>query len=209
MLRYYQKYTIDKFIDNQKCFICWNRQSGKDYTINNFLEYYVTNNSNKNIMYICSANDKIKNHIHKILKDIDHKVIQKVKSIYIDFINNNELIFSSINTVEKILFNKYDKYDLIIYNDIYKINNIDILNNYINVHKCKCIFSTWQMSDNIFKTVDYKNDFYINILTNQNLKKYDLMRYYNKSKENIDIFDTNFERNYKLKKLQDYEKENN
>ena len=206
MLRYYQKYTIDKFIDRQKCFISWIRQSGKNYTINKFLEYYVTNNNNKSILYICDGDKRINDNSYKILQDVNPGIIQKVKSVYIDFVNNNNLTFLSINKIEKILFYKYD---LIIYNDIYRINNIDILNNYINVHSCKCIFFTFQMSDNIFKALDYKNDFYINILTNKNIKKCDLMRYYNKSKEDIDIFDTNFERNYKLKKLQAHEKKNN
>ena len=71
ILRDYQSYALKKIIENDKSFLFWPRQTGKDYIISKFLEQFVNDNNDSVILYICDY----KSHIHwykdKILKNIE------------------------------------------------------------------------------------------------------------------------------------------
>ena len=128
----------------------------------------------------------------------------------IRFINNNNLKFLSIN-------NKFSSY--LTYNPDYiiidsyigirkNIDNILDLNMYINSSnskKCKCLF-TFLYDIDIIKIIDYKNDFYINILPYEYINHYEKKMNISKdlsykSFDLLDYFDLIYIRKQKIQKL--------
>jgi hypothetical protein len=167
MLRKYEKNAFNKIIKYDKSLIIWPRQTGKSFIIYKSIENFVINNKDKKIFFITDSIRNFNNAISKIYKDIGTVVLNNSSST-IRFINNNNLKFLSIN-------NKFSSY--LTYNPDYiiidshigirkNIDNILDLNMYINSSnskKCKCLF-TFLYDIDIIKIIDYKNDFYINIL---------------------------------------------
>jgi len=169
MLRDYQEYALSNFIKNDKSMFFWSRQTGKSFVINKMIENFVINNNDKKIFFIIDYKKYFRDFMSKIRNDINNVVV-KYSSNNINFINNNKLTFCSITDNFFSILTSYNP-ELIVIDGFSKItngiNNVQYLNMFINMVsnkcKCKCIF-TFEYNINIIKTLDYKNDYYINII---------------------------------------------
>jgi len=219
MLIDYQKYAFDKIIEYDKSIIIWPRQSGKSLLINKAIENFVINNNNKKIIFIADSDKFFSHSISRIQNDINGVVVKWSKN-GISFINNNKLIFLSINND---IFSSLSHYNPnLIVVDSYtgmsnKKNNISTLNMYLSCTNCKFV-STFSYDINVITSLDINNDFYINILPYyKNDKNYDnfynIKSQNNKIKSNIlndlsykphhllDYYDTSFIRKKKIQIL--------
>ena len=209
MLRKYEKNAFNKIIKYDKSLIIWPRQTGKSFIIYKSIENFVINNKDKKIFFITDSIRNFNNAISRIYKDIGTVVLNNSSST-IRFINNNNLKFLSIN-------NKFSSY--LTYNPDYiiidsyigirkNIDNILDLNMYINSSnskKCKCLF-TFLYDIDIIKIIDYKNDFYINILPYEYINHYEKKMNISKdlsykSFDLLDYFDLIYIRKQKIQKL--------
>lgn len=160
-----QKHAYRKLLKYNNSFIFWTRQSGKTYLLTYFIENFVQNNKDKDILFIIDDEKYIRNSKKRILDEISKYVLIKIGNNDIRFINNNFLRFCTINyRFESTLI--HTKPDVIIYDEfiIRDLNKIDLLIKYIEISKCKCIFTSTYIDTKVIKALDYKNNYYINIL---------------------------------------------
>jgi len=213
-----QDHAYKKILKYNNSFIFWTRQAGKTYLLTYFIENFVQNNKDKDILFIVNDERYIRNSRNKILAEISTFVLTKAGTVYLHFINNNILRFSSTNyrfdtTLE------YTKPDVIIYDEfiIHDLNKIDLLIKYIEKTKCKCIFTSTYIDIKVINALDYKNNYYINILPF--FGQYDFSPFHRnegydhkkivytelsyKSDELLDYRDLAYERMIKLKRLKE------
>jgi len=158
--------AFNKIINNDKNFIFWPRQYGKSHLISAYLEHFINNNSNQNILFICYEKNYIKYSKQKLLNDIGYLTVDKHRTDDLYFINDNFLKFCSIKQHFDTISGMFKTLSpsLIIFNEVYALstNNIQRLysNNFLNG---KILYTSSFIDIQLIKMLDYNNDFYINI----------------------------------------------
>lgn len=203
-LRNYQEFTYNKILLNNKNIIIWPRQTGKTFLLLKFLENYIKSNSDKDILILSNTQQQSLFLKDKMLNYL-FETIFKIKQKNLNLINDNYIEFRHLT--------KYDmiyqlKPDLIIFEDIEKLSDISSyeLIRYIDHSNCKCIFTSTYIDINTITTIDYRNDYYINLIeflgnkNSPNIKKLyykpdDLFDYDSKNTYTI------FQRREKLKRI--------
>lgn len=169
ILRKNQEQAFNNIAKYGKAFIFWGRQTGKSFLLSSIIQSYAANKKGTDILFFIKNKTYIKIAQDKVLKDIKNS-IRSSKPSEIVLINNNYLTFCSIKE-------EYDYYlqhlnpSLIIFDDydiadFYKFNNLTY---YILKNNCKCIFTSSKIDKidlKIVKLLDYNNDYYINIMSN-------------------------------------------
>jgi hypothetical protein len=217
-IRDHQIYALNKLLKYQKSFLFWPRQTGKSFTISLFLDYFVNNNHNQNILFISNNKFYIKNDKDKIMRNIGNLILDKHRSEDINFINDNYLQFVSINQNYEYQLKELTP-SLIIFDEfnIDKISSLEKIINYIagkaefsnlNINP-KCIFTSTFIDMKVINLLDYNNDWYINIIPpskdmniefdNYKDKVNELSKY--KSDELLDYCELLYQRKRKIQKL--------
>jgi len=208
-----QLYTHKKLLKHDKSFVFWPRQTGKSYLVTHFIEDFVNNNKDQNILFISNKKNYIKNSRLKISNEIGHLILDKHRSDDLDFTNDNYLKFISINQPFEYVLNTLSP-SLIIFDEIMSLpmsNNFKLIKDYIDKSNCKCIYTSTFMELDVIKLLDSKNDFYINIIPPRHSDEfYDLDIEYVKKNikelsykpdELLDYADLQYQRKVKLRKL--------
>jgi hypothetical protein len=221
-LRDYQSQTYKILLYHNNCMLFWPRQRGKTYLLTHYIENFVQNNYDQEIVFFGNNHRNNNDCRDKILRDImpviDPKRIRKAE---LGFINENYLTFESIEDRKyEMTLNKL-KPTLIIYDEIMLGNTYVLaeLRNYIERNNVKCIFTSTFMNLDIIKFLDYKNTFYINIFPIQpedefefskGVSKYStlLEKLSYKPKKLLDYMDNTFQRKIKLQRLKEISEEN-
>jgi len=174
MLRDYQILAFNKLIEHNKSFIFWPRDKGKTYLLYSFIDYFVKNNKDQNIMFFVNDGRTTSTVI---------KNLQLFLNNHGSIENDCKIINDNIITIISILSNRYGEalrgknINCIIFDDF----NIDLsylneLSSYINVYNsnCKIIMTSSFINTMAIKMLDYNNDFYINIkcVSDDERKKY-------------------------------------
>jgi hypothetical protein len=208
----HQKIAFDKIIKNDKNFIFWPRQYGKSTLISAYLEHFINNNYNQNILIVCDQIAFIKNCRNKINSDIGQLSIDKHRSDDLYFINDIFLKFCSIkqhkSTLSYIMSTLTPT--LIIFDNIYLYNsyyNIEEFDMFLNT---KFLYVSSFIDLRLIKLLDYNNDFYIDIIQpvdKINVNDNDSITYFvikelnYKPDELLDFSGKIFQRKRKLRKL--------
>ena len=200
MLRDYQILAFNKLIENDKSFIFWPRAKGKTYLIHSFIDYFVKNNNDQEIIIFVNDGRRTPDIMKKIRIFLDNAgSVQSGKKL----INNNNITIISIlsNCYSEALRSKNPS--LIIFDEfaINNLNNLGELSNYINNFNCKTIFTASYINTIAIKTLDRKNDFYINI---KRISDDDLYNYYRFKNYDYDSLIKNI-LSYKSDKLLDFD----
>lgn len=94
-LKTYQHNTFNKLSTYNKSIIIWSRQIGKSYLIDYYLENYIINNSDKDILFYLHSGSMIKNRMYEFLSNLNNRIIiNKIYSKKITCINNNWIYFN-------------------------------------------------------------------------------------------------------------------
>jgi hypothetical protein len=205
-LKPHQVAAFYKIIRNDKSIIIWPRRYGKSYLVYYYIENYIKNNFDKNILFFETGMQHINAHKHNLLSNIDQKLIKKIKEKELIFINGNNIKFNNI--YQKKFNLNYELFfmpDLIIYdNNNYNSNllNIRDISNYIYCNKIRSIFTSDQIDLNLIKILDYRKDYYLNIQLDLQsdinfIKRQFSYKYY----DLFDINDTLYQRGKKLQIL--------
>jgi hypothetical protein len=219
-LKDYQMVLFNRLISYDKSLVFWARQTGKSLVVTKYIENFINNENNKNILFIINHKKYITTSKVRILHEIGQSIIDKHRTDDIFFINNNFLKFVAINNmnIEYILSTLAP--ELIIY-DEFRIDNPDKLfsiRKFIEISKCKCIFTSTFLDIELVHYLDINNDYYINIMpptltihNNQfsfsnmddpNINNRLIIKELGyKPDELLDYSDTIFQRKRKLKKL--------
>lgn len=205
ILRDYQSYALKKIIENDKSFLFWPRQTGKDYVISKFLEKFINDNKDSVVLYICDYLKDITWHKDKLLKIINYNLVKTSLKSEIKFINNNRLIFCSIDD-DFFKISRGTNTKVVIYNDAYRARNLGLLKTFIYNIDCKCIFTSLNINTKILDVIDSNDNFYINVMTypkHENDFDFRINKdYFNyKSKDMFDYMDKSFQRKRKLQEL--------
>jgi hypothetical protein len=198
--------------------VFWPRRQGKTYLLTHYIENFVQNNYDQEIVFFGNTQRNYNDNRDIILSDImpviDPKRIRKAE---LGFINGNFLTFESIERDQKyeMTLNKL-KPNLIIYDEIMLGNTyfLSELRNYIERNKVKCIFTSTFMNLDVIKFLDYKNTFYINIFPIQpedeyqfskGISKYSTLmeKLSYKPKNLLDYMDNTYQRKIKLQRLKE------
>jgi len=212
-LKQHQLYTYNKILKHQKSFIFWPRQTGKSYILSHYLEQFVNNNKDQDILFISNNKRYFTIDRDRIMKNIGYLTIDKHRTENIYFINNNYLEFCSINQDFAYLFYQF-KPSLIIYDEFHvdRTDRLTLVYNYITNNSPKCIFTSTFIDMDVIKLLDFNNDWYINILPTSEMmgdqylgqvdnykEKFKLLSY--KPDNLLDFFDVIYQRKKKLKLL--------
>jgi hypothetical protein len=221
-LRRSQTQAFNNIVKYGKAFIFWGRQTGKSYLLSHIIQDFAAITKSSDILFFCDQKNHIKIYQDKVLKDIP-KSVRKSKPGEITLFNNNYLTFCSIKEYDYYL--RHLNPSLIIF-DNYLIKDFSLFNNlilYILEHNnCKCIFTSYKIDFKLVKILDQNNNFYINIMANDNeypitivddrdklIITQDVLEYLaTKPDELIDYDDLIFKRRKKLKQLKLLSEEN-
>ncbi len=216
-LRDYQLSIFNKLIKFDKSILLCPRQIGKTQILIEFLNYYINNNKDKNILFVVSNSRNIKMLMERIYHQFGSIILNKHRTEnFLYLINNNSckiLQFSKINLEKLNLFPP----SIIIFDEFDINSNVDdfyIINFYIKYFNCKSIFvsSSSHIEQNrlqdsginldIIKLLDKNNDYFINITYNnidiEIIKELSYKPYYL-----LHLNDLQYNRKQKLKNLKD------
>ena len=164
---------VRKLLYIDKSILLWARQTGKTSTIFEYINTYIQENKNKDILFFCD-NMKLCDNAKKKLFETYYSIIVKHNEKFTYLINNNKLKFCSIIS-EYYSDLLYLKPDLIIFDEIYKNTDIKYFDNlihFINHSKhdppCKCLLTGTYINSDLIKSIDRYNDFYINFKKQNN-----------------------------------------
>lgn len=163
-LRNYQQFTYNKILLNNKNLIIWPRQTGKTFLLLKFLEDYIKSNYDKDILVLSNTKQQSLSLKYKMISYL-FETIFKIRDKNLSLINDNYIEFSSVGSNYSHLLYKL-KPDLIIFEEIYNENSDNFLEliSYIDRTKCKCIFTSTYINIKTITTIDYRNDYYINLI---------------------------------------------
>ena len=174
MLKQYQENAFNKLLKHDKVFIFWPRQMGKSYLIDYYLDYFINNNTNERILYFTKKYkycDNLKNKLARNINILNHTIHS------ISFKNNITLRECKLDdsypytlrglTPSLIIFDEFSIRDLS-GTDLIRLS--DLLY-YVNTNKCKIIFLSTHIDMKLVKIMDYYNDYYINIMQNNDVLK--------------------------------------
>jgi len=215
-LRDYQIKTLNKLIKYDNSFVFWPRQTGKSTLISAYIENFVINNSGKDILFICDSRRCIKYARNKIIDNLYYLVNNIKNSNKISFVNSNILTFFSFD-FDLYYHLNFLKPELVIFDELYISDStrddvkITEFSYYMKNFNCKSIFISSRIDTRVIKSLDYRNQYYINIIPtndkdlhlseNNNDYKIIINELSYKPDELLDYFDLNYQRKKKLKKL--------
>lgn len=210
MLIDYNISLLNKVIKNDNSLLFWPRQTGKSTLLSYYIENFVENNNNQDIIFFNDDREHNKYSKSKLIHDICNVIVKKkYTGVYeMSFKNENFLTFCSIQeSYEHTLFRL--KPSIIIYDNFHhkNLNNYRYLFMYLNLNNCKSIFTSNSIDTRVIKALDYKNNYYINIRRNNSSYEsynYDFLikkELSYKPDELLDFNDTIYQRRKKLQVL--------
>lgn len=216
-LRDLQHQTFNKLLNHKNSLIFWPRQTGKSYLLSHYIENFVKNNRDQDIVFFVNEQRYINNSMSRLLKDLNHVIDpKKIRKNELGFINDNFLTFCFIGSHSYNITLFKLKPTLILYDEIMLGNSYVLthLRNYIEINNIPCIFTSTFINLDIIKFLDYKNTFYINILPiipedefefSKGISKYSTLieKLSYKSPTLLDYMDVIYQRKIKLRKLKE------
>lgn len=214
---------VRKLLFFDKSILLWARKTGKTLIIFEYLNNYIQENKNKDILFFCDNMKSCDYTKKKLFKFFN--IIVRYNEKYIYLINNNKLKFCSIIS-EYYKDLHYTKPELIIFDEISKNTDIKyfddlihfIIHNGYNKHDpCKCLLTGTYINSNLIKSIDRYNDFYINFKKQNNkpINNFDFnfdcvpldINFFSYKPTNLlDVDDIRYERKKKLIKINELSK---
>lgn len=164
---------VRKLLCYDKSILLWARQTGKTTIIFDYLNIYVQQNQNCDILFFCNKEKLCNDAKNFLFRNYKNVVDQNRK--HIKLTNNNRLKFCSIRSEyhNDLL---YLKPELIIFDDVsVDIKCLDYLIDFINSNcyrkydpPCKCLLTGTYINGDLIKSIDCYNDFYINLKKENN-----------------------------------------
>jgi len=164
-LNKYQQNTFNKLLKFDRSFVFWPRQWGKSILLISYLEWFVTNHHQQNILLLVNKMAYLNSMKAKIKTNLGNLLLDRHRTDDLYFINENYLKFGSI--YQPLEFKLYNlKPSLILYDEFIIFDLVDLLpiKKYIDNFNCKCVFTSTFIDLSVIKMLDNKNDFYFNII---------------------------------------------
>lgn len=207
-----QKNALNKLIKNNESFIFWPRQSGKSRLLVHYIEYLVNNSKDEEIIYVGYDQKNSELFGNKIIYHTPN-IIKKYKNKKeLSFINNNYITFYTNNGDNLEYLISCLKPTLMLFDDFMFNNKFNSIIPLLSYLKCKLIFTSNYIDFELIKSLDYNNNFYINIIPqykenwihdrNSNCYEFEKLvkeNLYYKSSELLDFDNIIFQRDKKLK----------